>query len=267
MKHSEYESCPVGVLDSGLGGLSILKALRAALPAEDFIYCADCGNAPWGDRSNAFIIDRCRRIVTWLIARGAKAVVLACNTATAAAADTLRNEFSLPIIGIEPAVKPAARLSVTRTIGVLATTRTIQSERYAKLVKRFADDCHIISIAAPGLMECVERGDFQSPKTLDLLRQYLTPMVNAKADTLVLGCTHYPFLTSAILSIAPSMQVIEPGAAVAAVLRDRLQQRDALHKTEHQGTEYFYIKDCPQHELVLRHLWTHCLIKPEELAA
>lgn len=100
MKHSEYESCPVGVLDSGLGGLSVLKALRAALPAEDFIYCADCGNAPWGDRSNAFIIDRCRRIITWLIARGAKAIVLACNTATAAAADTLRNEFSLPIIGI-----------------------------------------------------------------------------------------------------------------------------------------------------------------------
>lgn len=215
---------PVGVLDSGLGGLSVLKALTRALPQTPFIYCADSGNAPWGDKSEAFIVERCRAICGFLIERGARAIVLACNTATAAAADQLRKELTLPVIGIEPAVKPAAAQSRRHVIGVLATTRTIESARYKRLVARFAPHTKVVSVAAPGLMECVEAAAFESPETEVLVRHYLAPMQEAGIDKLVLGCTHYPFLMPLFARIlGPEVELIEPGPAVAAVTRARLE--------------------------------------------
>ena len=157
---------PIGVLDSGLGGLSVLKALREELPNEQFLYCADCAHTPWGDKPESFIVERTRAIVHFLLEKRAKAIVLACNTATAAAADILRRELSVPIIGIEPAVKPAAAHTRTGVIGVIATRRTTESARYLSLLKRFAGNVKVVTVAAPGLMECVERGDFNSETTI-----------------------------------------------------------------------------------------------------
>ena len=170
---------PIGVLDSGLGGLSVLKALREELPNEQFLYCADCAHTPWGDKPESFIVERTRAIVHFLLRKQAKAVVLACNTATAAAADILRKELSIPIIGIEPAVKPAAAQTRTGVIGVIATRRTTESARYLSLLRRFAGNVKVVTVAAPGLMECVERGDFNSETTRELqtrARLYALPV-------------------------------------------------------------------------------------------
>lgn len=222
----------IGVLDSGLGGLSVLKALRAELPREQFLYCADCAHAPWGDKSEAYIVERTRAIVRFLLERRAKAVVLACNTATAAAADILRRELDTPIIGIEPAIKPAAAGTRTGVIGVLATQRTVQSGRYHSLITRFAKNVRVISVAAPGLMECVERGDFSGCETKRLLAKYLQPIQKAGADKLVLGCTHYPFLSAAITEImGGGVELLEPGKPVALVTRNRLADLDLLNPT------------------------------------
>ena len=145
-------TAPVGVLDSGLGGLSVLRALRQRLPHEDFLYCADCGNAPWGDKSVQWVTERCDEIAHFLVSvHGVKALVLACNTATAAAADHLRTWVPIPVIGIEPAVKPAVQMSRTHCVGVLATAGTIASPRYQSLLTRFADGADVISVGAPNL--------------------------------------------------------------------------------------------------------------------
>ncbi len=224
---------PVGVLDSGLGGLSVLKALMAELPCERFLYCADCAHTPWGDKSEAFVVERTRAISRFLIDRGAKAVVLACNTATAAAADILRREAAVPVIGIEPAVKPAAAQTRSGVIGVLATRRTTESARYRSLLERFCRGVRVVTVAAPGLMECVERGDLTGPETRRLLEKYLAPILQAGADQLVLGCTHYPFLSGLIAEIAgPGVALLEPGRPVALVTRRRLQDLGLLNAGE-----------------------------------
>ncbi len=261
-------TAPVGVLDSGLGGLSILRALRDRLPHEDFLFAGDCGHAPWGDRNYAFIQDRCHSICSFLLEQGAKAIVLACNTATAEAADYLRSFVPVPVIGVEPAVKPAAKTSGSRRIGVLATTRTITSRRYRLLLERFAEGTVVISRGAPGLMECVERGEFNTPATRRLIAGYLGPMLDEGIDTLVLGCTHYPFLADAIRQVAGlrPLTIIEPGPAVAAVLQTRLEQINALNAKSAPGWERFYLADAKNHGQVLETLWPGAA-KPSELEA
>ena len=268
----EPSMCPIGVLDSGLGGLSVLSSLRQTLPLEDFVYCADCGNAPWGDKTSEFIIDRCRDICRYLIeTHHAKCIVLACNTATALAADVLRREFSLPIVGIEPAVKPAVAASRTHTVGVIATRGTIESDRYQSLLTRFAQDSRVISIGAPGLMECVEKGDFSGPQTRALLEKYLLPMKAQGIDKLVLGCTHYPFLSETITQIlGPDIELIEPGKAVAAVTQKRLSANMLERKINAHPRESFFVRGLADHIRVLELLWP-CVqtspIKPAELRA
>lgn len=247
---------PIGVLDSGLGGLSVMKALRARLPHEDFLYCADCGNAPWGDRSPQWVMKRCDAIADFLSAvHGVKALVLACNTATAAAADHLRGWLSIPVIGIEPAVKPAAQLSRARRIGVLATAGTIASPRYRRLVENFAQGVEVVSVGAPGLMECVERGEFDAPATRELAARFVRPMIEKGVDTLVLGCTHYPFLAPLLSNLMGAhVTIIEPGAAVAAVVQTRLRTANTL-KAAGRGRELFYVRGSAQHAEVLTRLW------------
>lgn len=240
---------PIGVLDSGLGGLSVLKALRDELPYEQFVYCADCAHAPWGEKSEKYIVERTRTIVHFLLEQKVKAVVLACNTATAAAADTLRQELSIPIIGIEPAVKPAAAKSRTGVIGVLATRRTVESSRYRALLERFASGSRVISVAASGLMECVERGDFTGKATIDLLKHYLKPIQAAGADKLVLGCTHYPFLSESIRAIMGSnVELLEPGKPVALVTRKRLADLNLLNPVSTNTNQcLYYVSGSSEH--------------------
>ncbi len=222
---------PVGIFDSGLGGLSVMRAVSEDLPNEDLLYFGDCSHAPYGDRSEAFITERVFRIADFLIEHNAKAIVVACNTATAASVPALRERLSIPVIGIEPAVKPAAAQTRTGTVGVMATTRTIQSERFASLLERFGGNAaRVIPIACPGLADAVEAGKGSAPETMALLERYLDPLIKADCDKIVLGCTHYPFLADEIASFFPegSVELIDPSHAVARQLRRKLEENHSL---------------------------------------
>ncbi len=250
-------SACVGVFDSGLGGLSVLRAIRSALPHEHLVYVADSANAPYGDRSEAFIIERSVAITDFLVGRGAKAIVVACNTATAVAIAALRQRYTLPVIGIEPAVKPAAATSESHVVGVLATTRTLASEKYQRLAARFSERATLLRQPCPGWVERVEAGDMSSPETVALVRRYVAPLLARGADTLVLGCTHYPFLAETIARVTgPGVKQIEPGAAVARVLKERLAAAGALADPEQVGNEEFWGSDSSERiAAVATRLW------------
>jgi glutamate racemase len=223
--HSASDA-PVGIFDSGLGGLSVLRAVRAQLPAERLIYVADSRYAPYGERDDDFIADRTLAIGEWLVSQGAKALVVACNTATAQSIALVRERMSIPLVGVEPGIKPAALGSRTRIAGVLATQSTLRSARFQALLERHAAGCRVLCQPGHGLVQAVERGDVGSPELLALLRGYLQPMLDAGADTLVLGCTHYPFLDAAIRSIVGDrMTLIDTGVAVARQLQRVLDER------------------------------------------
>ncbi|MBR5458123.1 MAG: glutamate racemase [Burkholderiaceae bacterium] len=236
----------IGFFDSGWGGLSIMKAAREVLPHEDFVYVADCGHAPYGDRTHEYIVERSRAITEFLMhEQHVKAIVIACNTATAEAANKLRSLYpNFPIIGVEPAIKPAVEQSQTNVVGMISTTRTATSTRYHELLARWRGNAQVISTGCPGLMECVERGKLMAPETLKLLHHYLDPMLAAGIDGLVLGCTHYPFLSDAINSITEGrVRLYEPGLAVARHLRDRLADINALTTKKTPGQEVFFVSD------------------------
>lgn len=206
----------VGVFDSGVGGLSVVRAMRQRMPALDIIYVSDAAHVPYGEKSEAFIRERAFAIAGFLQDEGSRALVIACNTATAAAARELRERIALPIVGIEPAVKPAAQATRSGIVGILATASTLQSRRYAALLARFGQFTHVLSQSMQGLVEQVEAGDFDGPRTRALIEQYLRPLLDAGADTVVLGCTHYPFLLPLIRDVAgPEVCIIDPSDAVA----------------------------------------------------
>jgi len=217
-------TAPVGVFDSGVGGLSLLADVRALLPAENLLYAADSGHAPYGDKPQHVIIERSLAVTRFLLDQGAKAVVVACNTATSAAVRALRAEFTQPIVAMEPAIKPAVAGSRTRVIGVLATTQTVAGDNIARLKERFGTGAEVLLQACPGLVERVEACELDGPRTRELVTRYVRPLVERGADTLVLGCTHYPFLMPLIGEIAgPGVSIMNPGPAVARELKRRLE--------------------------------------------
>ncbi len=223
---SALARAPIGVFDSGLGGLSVLHAIHCDLPYEDLIYFADSGHAPYGDKSDEFILERCLRIGAWMIDQGAKAIVVACNTATAAAVQALRAHYALPIVGIEPGLKPATMETATRKVGVLATASTLASERYGKLLGRiqaFAPDVEFISAQGVGWVDQVEQGDLDSDDTRALVRAVIEPLIAQGVDTLVLGCTHYPFLRHAIKLAAPAAEIVDTAPAIAREIARRVR--------------------------------------------
>ena len=206
----------VGVFDSGVGGLSVLRAIRQALPAHRITYVADSAYAPYGDRPAAEIIARANAIADFLIADGSDALVVACNTATAVAIADLRARLSIPVVGIEPGIKPAVAVSKSGVVGILATTRTTEAPKFRALVERHRGEATVIVQPCPGLVEQVERGELATPATIALVRRYVTPLLEAGADTLALGCTHYPFLTEAIQQVAGAgVTLIDPADGVA----------------------------------------------------
>ncbi|WP_028222218.1 glutamate racemase [Paraburkholderia oxyphila] len=218
-------AAPIGIFDSGLGGLSVLRAVRAHLPAEQIVYAADSRYAPYGQRDDDFIADRTLAICEWLVAQGAKALVVACNTATAQSIALVRERLSIPLVGVEPGIKPAALISKSRVAGVLATQVTLRSARFQALVERHAADLRVLCQPGHGLVEAVERCDVSSPALVELLRGYVEPMLDAGADTLVLGCTHYPFLDTAIRSIVGErMTLVDTSVAIARQLERVLDQ-------------------------------------------
>lgn len=222
--------CPIGVFDSGLGGLSVLSEIHKLLPHEDLIYVGDSANAPYGDRSASYVQKRSQAIADFLLDQGVKTIVIACNTATAEAAHLLRETLDIPVVALEPAIKPAAQLSKSGVIGVLATQRTINSERLLGLTERYAKDKKVLAQACPGLMEQVEACDLDSITTKEILNKYIQPLLNKGADALILGCTHYPFLMNAIREIAGNhIEILETGKPVALQLQ-RILKLNELEK-------------------------------------
>ncbi|MDR3323997.1 MAG: glutamate racemase [Zoogloeaceae bacterium] len=221
---------PIGIFDSGLGGLTVLAALRARLPDEDFIYFADTHFLPYGNRSESFIQARSQAISDMLATHGhAKLIVVACNTATAAAAEVIRANTHLPVVALEPAVKPATLLTRSGVIGVLATTRTLASQRFQRLVATHANGTQVIPQACPGLVEAIETHGPKSAPANALLDEYVPPLVQAGADVVVLGCTHYPWAREGIAARLPAgTRIVDTGEAVARQVERRLQGESHL---------------------------------------
>ncbi|HEY1078297.1 MAG TPA: glutamate racemase [Fontimonas sp.] len=223
-------TAPVGIFDSGVGGISVLRDIRRILPAEDLIYFADSAHCPYGGKSAAEITERACVITETLLQRGAKLIVVACNTATIAAVEHLRATYPVPFVGMEPAVKPAAAITRSGVIGVLATGAALAGEKFHGLVARHADGVRVITQPCPGLVERVEAGDLGSDETRALVAQYTAPLLAEQADVLVLGCTHYPFLRPLIADVVgPDVQLLDTGEAVARQVQ-RLLVRDELLK-------------------------------------
>ena len=248
---------PIGIFDSGVGGLSVLKAIREELPNEDLMYVGDSGCAPYGERARAFVRERSSAIARFLLQRRAKAIVVACNTATSIAVESLREQFTVPIVAIEPAVKPAAARTKSRIVGVLATTGTLSSAKVAKLLAAYGSDVKFLIQACPGLADQVERGELSSDSTRTLVVRYVRPLIDKGADILVLGCTHYPFLRPLIAEVAgPGVEVIDPAAAVARELRRRLDASGLLRMSATAGEEQFWTTGSEDEATkVVRQLW------------
>ena len=229
----------IGVFDSGVGGLSVLREIRHLLPSADLLYVADSGHAPYGERSAAFIAARVDTIATFFHQAGVTAIVVACNTASAVAAHSLRARFDLPVVAIEPAIKPAAQRTRSGVIGVLATPRTLRSPGIARLVDAHGRGMRVLMQACPGWVEQVERGELGGERTEAMVARAIQPLLAQGADTLVLGCTHFPLLRDVIARLAgPNVELIDPAPAVARELARRLA--DAPAGVGRVGTERFW---------------------------
>jgi len=239
MKREDVKSCamnsaPIGLFDSGVGGLSVLRVIREQLPHENLLYFADQGHVPYGPRPIEEVCEFSEAITHWLLAQDAKMIVIPCNPASAAALHYLRKTFpDVPFVGMEPAVKPAAEQTQTGVVGVLATPVTFQGELYASVVERFAQGVIVLQHTCPGLVAQIEQGAITAPKTRSILEQALAPMLAQNIDTVVLGCTHYPFVIPLIQEITgPNVRVIDPSPAIARQVSRLLPYPAASEKGE-----------------------------------
>jgi glutamate racemase len=230
----------IGVFDSGVGGLSVAREIRNSLPAEDVVYVADTAYCPYGDRPEDEVEARALAIGRFLEARGAKVLVVACNTASGVALELLRERLSLPVIGMEPALKPAVRLSRNGRVGVMATRVTLRSARFARLVESYADGAEVHAEACPGLADLVEDGVLEGPELTERLAELTEPLRAAGVDTVVLGCTHYPFVREAIArAFGGDVRLLDSGEAIARRTRQILAEADAL-EAGGEGTFHFF---------------------------
>lgn len=224
----------IGIFDSGVGGLSVFREIRKVLPGEKYVYFSDNAHCPYGEKSREYIIGRARRITEFLMERGADIIVVACNTATAAAIATLRKEYDVPFIGMEPAVKPAVAATRTGVVGVLATAGTLKAEKYRDTRGKYGEGVQIVEHVGQGFVELVERGETDGPEAEATVRESIAPLLAAGADTIVLGCTHYPFLSPAISKVAAeltpgrSITIIDPAPAVARHLMEVMNDKGLL---------------------------------------
>lgn len=247
----------IGLFDSGVGGLSIMKEIRHLLPKEDLLYWADSGYCPYGEKTSEFIRERSREITKFLLSKGAKMIVVACNTASMVALETLRTEFpTTPFIGVEPAIKLASLYTKSRKVGVLATGVTLSGERFISLLERFAENLMVLTQPCPGLVEKVEAGEVESAETEQLLRRCLLPLMERGVDVVVLGCTHFPFLRPLVEKIVgKGVVVVDTGAPVARQTNRVLVQM-GLISSQKKGREWFYTSGHPERvEPVIKRLW------------
>ncbi|MBP9711445.1 MAG: glutamate racemase [Candidatus Pacebacteria bacterium] len=223
---------PIGVFDSGIGGLTVLKELQKAMPNENFIYLADQAHLPYGNKSKKELIGITSTIMNYFLTKDVKLVVIACNTATANTIDALRKKYSLPIVGTIPAVKPAAENTKTGTIAVLSTPATAKSSALKKLIRQYCRGIKVLNIPCPDLVAQIEKGDLDSTKTKKLLEKYLKPVIDSNADHVVLGCTHYPLLKKQMQKIlGRKVKIIDSGTAIAKRTKHILQRENIENKT------------------------------------
>jgi glutamate racemase len=230
----------IGVFDSGVGGLSILDEALRQLPQHNYIYLADSANAPYGEKSSEWIAARSLALCKHLASKGCDAIVVACNTATAEAIKQIRAELSIPIIGVEPGIKPAAMQSQNGIVGVLATEATLKSDKFNALLATLPDDCRFIKQSGAGLVPLIEAGKADSEETLALLGKHLEPILDAGSDTLVLGCTHYPFLRKSIRKLlGDTITLIDTSDAVIKQLGRQLETLGLNPDSRERGSVTF----------------------------
>jgi len=236
---------PIGAFDSGVGGLSVLRELLVTLPKEDFIYVADQKHVPYGAKSLEQVRQYSENITRFLLAKGAKCIVIPCNTASGAALNYLREMFpDTPFIGMEPAVKPASEVTKSGKVGILATQGTFKSERYCSLVERFGKGIDVIENPCLGLVDLIENGSIDNSETIELLKEVTAPMMAEGVDTIVLGCTHYPFVQSILESIVPdTIKIINPASAVARHTLNRLEKLNLLSENSGQSIKFYTTGD------------------------
>lgn len=257
----------IGVFDSGVGGLSVLRTIYQQLPKESLLYIADTKYVPYGEKEASFIVERCVKVTDYFIAQQLKAMVIACNTATAAAAELLRAKYpNLPIIAMEPAVKPATQATKSGKVGVLATSSTLRSARFAALLDRFASHVEVFPQPCPGLVECIEAGDLMGDQPRQLLQKYLQPMLDKGCDTIILGCTHYPFLRPLLAELLPdNVKIIDTGEAVTKHLKYVLENQQLQASEDNQRSiTMLTTGDFVSFEQVLSKLWVdeHFSVQP-----
>jgi glutamate racemase len=233
-------SAPVGIFDSGVGGLSVLREIRTLMPAESIYYVADSAHAPWGDKPPAYVRERGLKIAGFLVSHGVKAIVIGSNTGTAGSAEALRANLKVPVIGIEPGIKPATRATKSGVVGAIVPAAVGGSDRLASLLDRFGADVQVIVQPVPGLVEHIEAADLDGPKLKRMVEGYIRPMLDAGADTIVLGSTHYVFLKPLLHELAPNVTLIETGAAVARRLANVLSERDLEARSDSEALERFW---------------------------
>jgi glutamate racemase len=239
---------PIGIFDSGSGGLTIWNEIHKILPNENMIYLADSKNAPYGEKSKDKIIEYSFKNTEYLINNGCKLVVVACNTASTNAVAELREHYKIPFIRIQPAIKPAALQTKTRTIGILATKGTLTSELFYENTKKFAQGVEVVEQVGEGIVSLIESGKIDSPEMDDLLRQYLFPMLEKEIDHLVLGCTHYPLLIPQISKmIGHKISILDSGEAVARQTKNILIQENLINPQTAPGYQKFYINTDPKY--------------------
>lgn len=231
----------IGIFDSGVGGLSVFREIRKVLPDEKYIYFSDNAHCPYGEKSKEYIIDRAREITRFMLEKGAEIIVVACNTATAAAISTLREEFPVRFIGMEPAVKPAATSTRTGVVGVLATAGTLKADKYLNTREKYKEGVRIAEHVGQGFVELVESGEISGERAESIVHDSIKPLLDEGADRIVLGCTHYPFLAETILKVASEiapdreLEVIDPAPAVARHLVEVMKEEGLLGKDQVPG--------------------------------
>ena len=232
---------PIGLFDSGVGGTSIWKEINQLLPNENTIYLADSKHAPYGPKGKEKIIELSIQNTAFLLEKGCKLIVVACNTATTNAIKTLRAQFNIPFIGIEPAIKPAALQTKTKAIGILATKGTLSSDLFHKTSNLYSNGIKVVEQEGDGIVELIESGKLHSVEMKGLLKQYLKPMLDKNIDYLVLGCTHYPYLIPVLLELLPKhIKIIDSGLAVANQTKAILKKESLLNARYSKPKNEFY---------------------------
>ena len=260
-KPQKTNTDPIAIFDSGVGGLSIAQCINHRLPNENLLYVADTLHAPYGDKTAEFIQQRVNEIAYWFIERNAKAIVVACNTATVNAIDQLRKNISIPVIGVEPAIKPAVNLSKNKKVAILVTKATAENQRFLTLVAQYGHNSEVIIQPCPGLVELIEQDKKNSPECELLLSKYLQPLLDKGVDTIVLGCTHYPLVKGIINKICgENVIIMETALPVTEQLQRQLAQHNLINPSDKLGTTRFYSsKHGDMQQALFTHIWQQSL--------